>query len=147
MCSKDSTVDDPLSESTNNHNHDNTFDALRDAKTTSEYILAIMLDFSTAIHSIIIGIDLGILNSGGDYSTLVSLLIALIFHQLMEGIGVGSYINKQKDKFGRLKLIILVGIFALSVSIGVCIGIAISSDSGSSTQTGTHFVLSSLSCI
>ena len=49
-------------------------------------VKAIVLESSVAIHSIIIGFDLGNLGSEADVSTIRVLMIALAFHQFFEGI-------------------------------------------------------------
>lgn len=50
-------------------------------------VAVILLEIGVAIHSVIIGIDLGI-HPGG--KSLQPLLVALCFHQLFEGLAVGT---------------------------------------------------------
>jgi len=78
-----------------------------------------MLEFGISIHSVIIGVALGV-----EKSEFVPLLIALVFHQLFEGIGLGCTLTEANKK--QLPLSAVLGIvFALTTPIGICIGIGI----------------------
>lgn len=99
---------------------------LAKAETLQDLILAYALELSTATHSIIIGVNLGLLGSN-EYSTISVLLVALCFHQFIEGMGIGNVIDSNRKSLGRNKIIIFVLIFSLTVSLGVMIGILTSS--------------------
>jgi len=79
-----------------------------------------MLEFGISIHSVIIGVALGV-----ERSEFVPLLIALVFHQLFEGIGLGCTLTEVTNKKQRHLSIVLGIVFALTTPIGICIGIGI----------------------
>jgi zinc transporter 1/2/3 len=83
-------------------------------------VIAHVLEFGIVVHSVIIGIDLGITT---DLDELRPLLIGLCFHQLFEGIGLGSAIAVAR--VSRLRAIIFAVIFVLTAPVGVGIGIGI----------------------
>lgn len=83
-----------------------------------------ILEFGMAIHSIIIGITLG---TSTDYNMLIALSIAINFHQLFEGIALGSAIAQCINDLDRLKMFLIVLCYSLTTPIGIGIGIAITS--------------------
>ncbi len=97
-------------------------------------ITAYVMEISIAVHSIIIGVDLGLLGHSDEVPTLVSLIIALSFHQFIEGVGLGSTIQASKASLGNSKIMGFVAIFSLTMPIGILIGILTSSDSESRGQ-------------
>ncbi|KAG6507007.1 hypothetical protein ZIOFF_032342 [Zingiber officinale] len=73
-------------------------------------------------HSHAVGISLGVSNSP---STLKPLLVALIFHQFLEGMGLGGCIAQARFK---VRSMLTMGLFfSLTTPAGVVIGIGISS--------------------
>lgn len=76
---------------------------------------------SIALHSILIGIGLGVLN---DYNSIEILLIALAFHQLFEGFALGG-LMAAKENQSKIFLVSLIGFFSLSCPLGVAIGAGI----------------------
>jgi len=80
-----------------------------------------ILEFGIAIHSIIIGINLGIIN---DHLTLIQLLIAISFHQFFEGFVVGQMLVNS-DIVNIFHKIIIIGVFCSTTPIGIIIGICI----------------------
>ncbi|OQS04188.1 Zinc (Zn2)-Iron (Fe2) Permease (ZIP) Family, partial [Thraustotheca clavata] len=83
-------------------------------------ISAMIFEGGVAIHSIIIGVELGVA-SGDDFTTTV---IAICFHQFFEGVAVGS---SAITAFSSLKSLALTAIvYALTTPLGVVIGILIS---------------------
>lgn len=77
-----------------------------------------MFETSVAIHSILVGFALGITS---DEQSALSLMVALLFHQLCEGFGMGSAIKLAKITGGHMA--VLVAIFAVTTPIGILIGI------------------------
>ena len=59
----------------------------------SNRISAYLLEFGIAIHSVIIGVALGVARE-----EFISLFIALVFHQFFEGIGLSSVISEAEFK-------------------------------------------------
>ena len=58
-----------------------------------------MFEFGCAVHSVIIGIALGV--NTNDRPTARNYFIALVFHQLIEAVALGAYISIAK--LGMLK--------------------------------------------
>jgi zinc transporter 1/2/3 len=88
--------------------------------TLKAQISAVLLsEASISVHSILIGITLGI--TTGD--EIVPLLIALTFHQFLEGVVIGTasiYAGMQTRSFALLGVI-----FALTTPVGIAIGIGV----------------------
>ena len=86
------------------------------AKHISE---AYMVEFGVAVHSVFIGLSVGVT----DKDTLVALLVALVFHQMFEGVALGSRLSD--TTLGLWNEVFLGSIFALSAPIGIAIGIGV----------------------
>lgn len=50
-----------------------------------------MFEFGCVVHSVIIGISLGVIDK--DLGQVRNIMIALCFHQLLEGIGLGAILS------------------------------------------------------
>ncbi|KAF2564531.1 hypothetical protein F2Q70_00018869 [Brassica cretica] len=83
-------------------------------------IVTQILELGIVVHSVIIGISLGVSPS---VSTIKPLLVAITFHQLFEGFGLGGCISEAK--FGVKKIWIMVLFFALTAPVGIGIGIGV----------------------
>ena len=79
----------------------------------------IMSEVSICTHSIIIGITLGAAAS----SEFTALFIAIIFHQLLEGIALGS--NASETGIPTKTIILLAATYALTTPIGIAVGIGV----------------------
>lgn len=86
-----------------------------------EAVAAFVLEGGLAVHSVIIGIALGI----AEQAELVALIPALSFHQMFEGLAMGSQIAAVG--FKSWKALVLALIYTVSAPIGVAIGIGIRS--------------------
>jgi zinc transporter 1/2/3 len=89
-------------------------------KVEKSSLKAYIIEASIAVHSILIGIALGV---GTEEPEITSLLIALCFHQFFEGIALGGAVAKAQQSRGFL--VTLIGLFSVSCSLGVAIGIGI----------------------
>ena len=69
----------------------------------SNRISAYLLEMGIAIHSVIIGVALGVARE-----EFISLFIALVFHQLFEGIGLSSVISEGEFKSKWMSLVLVV---------------------------------------
>lgn len=109
---------DPLSiqEKEGKRQDDDTGDQMFNAKQISE---AYMIEFGIAVHSVFIGLAVGV--SGRD--KLLALLVALVFHQLFEGVSLGSRLAD--TTLGVWHEVILGGLFAVSAPIGIAIGMGV----------------------
>jgi zinc transporter ZupT len=81
---------------------------------------SILLEAAVAIHSVIIGVSMGSSDEG-----IEVLLVAYAFHQLFEGVSIGS--ASLEAGYSKKTALIFMAIFALSVPIGIIIGLNIPS--------------------
>ena len=95
-----------------------------------QYIAVILAEISIAVHSVVIGLVLGVAPA----SEIPVLLIALTFHQMLEGVALGS--AAIDACFSRRAYGILVLAFSLTTPIGTAIGIGVRS-SMNPNGTGT----------
>jgi zinc transporter 1/2/3 len=90
----------------------------------------LVLELGIAMHSVIIGLDLGV--SGND--EFVALLIALSFHQFFEGFALGgALIDAGIRSLGKLAP--AIAWFACSTPIGVLLGVGIHSSYNANSRT------------
>jgi zinc transporter ZupT len=101
------------------HSHHPDLDAtiFKDRKAL---IKAILMEFSIAVHSIIMGMALGIT---GDHSQLVILMIVYSIHQFFEGVGLGLSVSQ--SKLPPAVTVFFGSFFSINVPIGIIIGIFI----------------------
>ena len=79
----------------------------------------IMSEVSICTHSIIIGLTLGVTSS----SQFTALFIAIIFHQLLEGVALGS--NASEAGLKTKHILMLAGAYSLTTPTGIAIGIGV----------------------
>lgn len=96
------------------HGHAHGFLNTDQGNTVAVYIL----EAGIAIHSVIIGVDLGL--AMDEFETL---FIALVFHQFFEGIGLGYRLAELKTKH-RWRSLINCFFYSLTTPLGVAIGVA-----------------------
>ncbi|KAG2239666.1 hypothetical protein Bca52824_091505 [Brassica carinata] len=85
-------------------------------------IIAMVLELGILFHSVVIGLSLGASN---DACTIKGLIIALCFHHLFEGVGLGGCIL-QAD-FTNVKKFLMAFLFAGTTPCGILLGLALSS--------------------
>lgn len=95
---------------------------------TERKISTYILEFGILSHSIFIGLSLGVA-SGPEF---IPLLIAVLFHQFFEGIGLGARISKLEFP-SIAKPLLMVFFFSVTTSLGILIGIAIHSSYSASS--------------
>ncbi|KDO32036.1 hypothetical protein SPRG_03253 [Saprolegnia parasitica CBS 223.65] len=98
-----------------------------DAK--SRTISVLIFELGVAIHSVIIGLNLGV-TSGTTFTTL---LTAICFHQFFEGVAVGSSALLAFDEL-KATLWTVFG-YALTTPLGIVIGIGVSTTYSPTTAT------------
>ena len=110
------------------HEHVHGMNLIKDESATKIIIKAFIMEGSIAVHSIIIGIDLGALGSE-DTSTIKALMIAFAFHQFFEGVSLGTTIaTTDLSHWVCLAFGIL---FSFTLPFGVIIGMSTAqSDNG-----------------
>jgi len=102
------------------------------------------MEISVSIHSVIIGIGIGLLSGRNNLGALIPLIIAIAFHQFVEGIGLGSNIIHSELSLKSFKIISFVLIFSLTCPIGIIIGISTSSHHHSTGKQFAEGILNSL---
>ncbi|OIV90294.1 hypothetical protein TanjilG_13149 [Lupinus angustifolius] len=103
------------------HGHGIALDRSMTQNRLRHIIVSQILELGIIVHSIIIGISLGV---SGSPKTIKPLLAALSFHQCFEGIGLGGSISQAKYK--HLTTATMVVLFCLTMPIGIGVGIGIS---------------------
>jgi len=95
-------------------------------KTISAYLL----EFGVTVHSVFIGLTVGVT----DNSTLKALLVALVFHQFFEGVALGARIA-DATQLSRLNEIFLTAVFSVAAPFGIALGIGIISSLDANGET------------
>ncbi|KAK1412269.1 hypothetical protein QVD17_33380 [Tagetes erecta] len=83
--------------------------------------VAMVLEVGIVVHSIIIGLSLG---ASKTPKTIKPLIVALSFHQMFEGLGLGGNIFQARIK--SLTTIVMGACFALTTPSGIVVGILVS---------------------
>ena len=91
-----------------------------DDSTQRAIIKAFVLEFSVAIHSVIIGFSFGGLTAD-QFGTIKVLMAALVFHQFFEGLALGAAILE--SKLGLISTLAFALTFALTFSLGGIVGV------------------------
>ncbi|KAJ3255413.1 hypothetical protein HDU77_003704 [Chytriomyces hyalinus] len=115
------------------HNHHNGH-AHTHASTTnfSKEIATIILECGILFHSLIIGVTLGVTPD----DSFTTLLVAVAFHQLFEGMALGVLIGKLSMSLTSKRLLCLM--YPLTTPLGLAIGIAVRH---SYNENGTQMIL------
>ncbi|XVF71145.1 hypothetical protein PTKIN_Ptkin12aG0012600 [Pterospermum kingtungense] len=107
------------------HGHSHGSISLAEGSGSSELlrnrVISQVLELGIVVHSVIIGISLGASKSP---KTIKPLMVALTFHQLFEGMGLGGCISQAQ--FKARVVAIMATFFSLTTPIGIAIGIGIS---------------------
>ena len=82
-------------------------------------LAAIMMEFGVTVHSIFIGLAVGVASD----DDLRSLLVALVFHQFFEGVALGSRLAAAD--FATSLEATMSFVFTISAPVGIAIGAAI----------------------
>lgn len=85
-----------------------------------------ILEIGVAVHSVIIGVALGLLSETGEVRPL---LIALVFHQFNEGAAIGAAVLQ--SGLSAIHTALLWTLFVLTTPVGVVIGIGVERSQGS----------------
>ncbi|EJD52373.1 Zinc/iron permease [Auricularia subglabra TFB-10046 SS5] len=90
----------------------------------TQIISILVIQLGIMLHSLVIGITLAFTH-GPDFTSLIT---AIIFHQLFEGISLGVRIselptNSSNSRRHRLFPLVLVVLFALTVPLGIVLGL------------------------
>jgi len=105
---------------------------------------AYLLEGAIAVHSILVGLGVGLINEGASSHASLEVIIlgtAVCFHQFFEGIAVGSQGMRVGLKGQSAAIMILL--FAFSCPLGVLLGISIASSLDTESEQA-RWVLGSL---
>ncbi|PIA59385.1 hypothetical protein AQUCO_00400336v1 [Aquilegia coerulea] len=128
--------------STHGHAHGTVGGGSDEGELIRHRVISNVLELGIIVHSVIIGISLG---ASENASTIKTLLIALSFHQLFEGMGLGGCIAQAKFKTRAVVIMILFFAFTTPLGIGIGIGISRVYDENSPTALIVEGVLNSAS--
>ena len=114
--------------------HDDCAEEEHKAYHVQSFVEALSAELSLSIHSIIVGIVVGITPD----AELTVLIIALIFHQFFEGITLG--VRLDAAGFSLRTLFTFATIFAISAPLGIAIGIGLST-ANAAFSTAVSFII------
>ena len=130
---------------TSHHQHENDlFNNIIKFNNLRSLITLYSMEISISVHSVIIGVGIGLLSGEENLSTLIPLIVAISFHQFVEGLGLGTNIINSLKFLSTIKVISFVIIFALTCPIGIIIGIMTASQPDSDTKTYAKGVTNAL---
>lgn len=101
-------------------------------------VAAVCMEFGVTLHSVLVGLDLGVTSN----DEVRVLMVALLFHQLFEGLAMGA---RLADASFHLSLeVVLMLVFSLSAPIGVGVGIAAITSSPTALSGSTYVMVASI---
>jgi zinc transporter 1/2/3 len=106
-----------------------------DVSRLETVVSALTTEFSLALHSVLVGIAVGIVPN----EELSVLIVALSFHQFFEGITLGARLDAAQLSLRTLLLGALI--FALAAPLGIAIGIGLV-EANSAFATSANFIVS-----
>ena len=98
-------------------------------------IAAALMEFGVTLHSIFVGLAVGVVSD----DDLLPLLVALCFHQFFEGIALGTRL--MEASYQRALETVFAVIFSLAAPVGIAIGVAIVSTGDASSTEGGEYLL------
>ncbi|GIL58679.1 hypothetical protein Vafri_13673 [Volvox africanus] len=106
-------------------------------------VIAYLFELGCIFHSFIIGLSLGVNQT--DIKEVRSLLIALAFHQWLEGISLASVLTR--GGFSVLKGAVMILTYSLTCPVGIAVGMAIAKtyDAESTKSRGIQGVFNGVS--
>ncbi|KAF8512986.1 ZIP zinc transporter-domain-containing protein [Gautieria morchelliformis] len=116
-----------------------------DVSRKTRIISILILQLGIMLHSIVIGLTLAI-TDGANFSTL---LTALVFHQLFEGLSLGIRISTlpSGSHATRILPVILCILFAITAPVGVVLGIIFLPSPPKGISSGTFLVQGQVSTV
>ncbi|KPV74005.1 uncharacterized protein RHOBADRAFT_37873 [Rhodotorula graminis WP1] len=109
-------------------------DPLEDNPVVAQLMSAITLEFGVVLHSVIIGLTL----SGTSDEGLGTLVIVIVFHQMFEGLGLGTRLAllDVSDTYAWLPWVGAL-VFSLCTPLGTAIGLGVREGVSMSNGTGS----------
>eukprot|EP00796_Vickermania_ingenoplastis_P009160 gene9160-6440_t len=108
-------------------------------KSRAQFVVAaICMEFGTTLHSLFVDLDVGVMND----AKIKPILIALVFHQMFEGLAVGARLVDAEFNLS-LELIMMLT-FSLSAPLGAAVGTLCVSISETALTGATYVLVSSI---
>ncbi|RIA85179.1 Zinc/iron permease [Glomus cerebriforme] len=103
------------------HDHAHAHGTLVLLTSKAQTIAIIILEMGICFHSVIIGMALSV-STGSDF---ISLLVALVFHQMFEGLGLGSRIALLDYSKDSIRPWLMSLAYGTTTPIGIAIGLGV----------------------
>jgi len=110
----------------------------KDASVASEVVGVMVLELGVVFHSVIIGLTLATSEYRGDDDEFVVLYPVIVFHQLFEGLGLGSRLAFLPAQMGAFWPCILAMGYSICTPIGMAIGLGVRHTYTTDTPTGYY---------
>lgn len=108
-------------------------------KTKAQLVMsALTMEFGTTLHSVFVGLDVGVMND----SNVKPMLVALVFHQVLEGLAMGARLA-DADFMAKMELVMML-LFTLSAPVGIALGTLCVSNSRTALAGPAYVLVSSL---
>lgn len=106
-------------------------------KSHAQFVVAaVCMEFGTTLHSLFVGLDVGVMND----NKIKPILIALVFHQMFEGLAMGARLADAE--FSLSLEMVMMMMFSFSAPLGAAVGTVCVSIS-KTALTGASYVLTS----
>ena len=115
------------------HVHDDSASPPSGASTS--FFSLVSAEFSFTVHSLFIGLAIGIVAD----DELKALLVALCFHQFFEGVSLGARLSE--SSLSLTMEVVMCLIFAMAAPIGIGAGVGLMSSGGINTSGGTFLLV------
>ena len=129
------------------HDHNQVLAIVAQTGSLSVLVKAYMMEFSIAVHSVVIGVGLGYMSGESNLGLLKVLIVALVFHQFFEGLGLGTTLQEARLELGKWQVMIFILIFSGALSGGIIIGILLKYYNGETETTAELYTTGCLHCV
>lgn len=116
------------------HGHSHVLPSRDDVPLAQRIVAAVCMEFGVTLHSVFVGLSLGVTED----KEAKTLIIALVFHQMFEGLATGARLADAE--FHISVEMIMAMIFSFSAPVGIAIGTGVVSAS-KSALSGTNYVM------
>ncbi|WFD35415.1 hypothetical protein MCUN1_002269 [Malassezia cuniculi] len=111
----------------------------QDVTDASEIVGVFVLEFGVIFHSVIIGLTLATTPMEGDHGESFKVLFpVIVFHQLFEGIGLGSRLSYLPPTLGAWLPLILAFAYSIVTPVGMAIGLGLRESYTHDSPTGYY---------
>ncbi|WFD28045.1 hypothetical protein MNAN1_003053 [Malassezia nana] len=110
----------------------------KESSIATEVVGVFVLELGVVFHSVIIGLTLATSEWNGDDDEFVVLFPVIVFHQLFEGLGLGSRLAFLPAQLGTFLPCLLALAYSICTPIGMAIGLGLRHTYTSDTPTGYY---------